>query len=56
VTVKIPSLNRTGALREYVLLKSNDNLRSTLSLYISGYVVTKEQLKELFDKYKKILR
>lgn len=56
VVVRIPTQNRTGAVREYVLLKSNDTMRSTLSLYISGYIITKEQLKELFAKYKDILR
>jgi hypothetical protein len=56
VTVHIPTQGRAGAVREYVLLKSNDSMRSTLSMYISGYVITKEQLKELFDKHKDILR
>jgi hypothetical protein len=56
VVVRIPSQNRTGAVREYVLIKSNDTLRSTMSLYISGYIITKDQLKDLFQKYKDILR
>ena len=56
VLIRIPVQTRTGAVREYVLIKSNDPLRSTLSLYISGYVITKEELKELFQKYKDILR
>ncbi len=56
IVVRIPTQNRTGAVREYVLIKSNDPMRSTLSLYISGYVITKGQLKELFDKYKDIIR
>jgi hypothetical protein len=56
VLIRIPTQNRTGAVREYVLIKSNDPMRSTLSLYISGYIITKEQLKELFGKYKDILR
>jgi hypothetical protein len=56
VTVRISTQNRTGAVREYVLLKSNDLLRSTMSLYISGYIITKNQLKDLFAKYKDILR
>ena len=56
VVVRIPTQNRTGAVREYVLIKSNDPMRSTLSLYVSGYIITKEQLKELFNKYKDILR
>lgn len=56
VDVRIPTMNRTGVIREYVLVKSNDPMRSTLSLYVSGYIISKEQLKELFSKYKDILR
>ena len=56
VLIRIPTQNRTGAVREYVLIKSNDPMRSTLSPYISGYIITKEQLRELFGKYKDILR
>lgn len=56
VAIRIPTQNRAGAVREYVLIKSNDPMRSTLSLYISGYVLTRPQLKELFEKYKDSLR
>jgi hypothetical protein len=56
VDLKIQTQNRMGVVREYVLIKSNDPMRSTLSLYLSGYVITKDQLKELFAKYKDILR
>jgi hypothetical protein len=52
--VRFPSQNKNGALRDYVLIKSNDPIRSTLSIYISRYVITKEALKELFKKYGKI--
>jgi len=55
VEIKMAPLQKRGLIREYILIKSNDPLRSTLSLYLSGYIVTKEQLKELFSKYKKIL-
>ena len=55
VEIKIPSRQRKGLIREYVLIKSNDPYRGTLSLYLSGYVVTKKQLKELFAKYKDII-
>lgn len=54
--IRIPAQNKTGVVREYVLIKSNDPMRSTLSLYISGYIITKPQLKQLFEKYKDILR
>jgi len=56
VEVRIPTQARTGAVREYVLIKSNDPMRATLSLYLSGYIISKEQLKELFNRYKDILR
>jgi hypothetical protein len=56
VEIRIPTMNRVGVIREYVLVKSNDPMRSTLSLYLSGYIIGKEQLKELFNKYKDILR
>jgi hypothetical protein len=39
-------------LRDYVLVKSNDPVRASLSIYVSRYVVTKKDLKELFIKYK----
>jgi hypothetical protein len=53
--IKIPPRSKKGLIREYILLKSNDARRPNLSLYISGYIVTKKQLKELFDKYEKII-
>jgi hypothetical protein len=55
VEIVIPPPKKKGLIREYVLIKSNDPHRGTLSLYLSGYVVTKKQLKELFAKYKDIL-
>lgn len=55
VEIKIPPRSRQGLIREYILLKSNDTRRPNLSLYISGYIITKKQLKELFNKYKEII-
>jgi len=49
-----PRINK-GMIREYILLQSNDPTRPNLSLYLSGYVVSKAQLKELFTKYKNII-
>jgi hypothetical protein len=46
---------KTGVLRDYVIIRSNDPIRSALSVYVSRYVVTKEELKELFKKYRSIL-
>jgi hypothetical protein len=56
VEVGVPTQNRTGVIREYVLVKSNDPMRSTLSMYLSGYIISREQLKQLFNRYKDILR
>jgi hypothetical protein len=56
VEVRIPFREKQGLIREYVLLKSNDPIRPNLSLYLSGYVVSKKQLRQLFEKYKKFLK
>jgi len=56
ITVKMPAREKTGLLREYVMIKSNDKRRPTLSLYLSGYSVTTKQLKELFEKYERVLK
>lgn len=56
VEVRIPNQGRAGVIREYLLIKSNDPLRTTLSLYVSGYIISKEKLRELFVRYKDILR
>ncbi|NIO48628.1 MAG: DUF1573 domain-containing protein [Candidatus Aminicenantes bacterium] len=55
VEIRIPPSKRKGVIREYVVIKSNDPLKPNLSLYFSGYIATKSQLKELFAKYKDIL-
>lgn len=56
VKVRIPLANRQGLIREFILIKSNDPLRSTISMTLSGYVVTKAQLKGVFQKYKDVLK
>lgn len=55
VEIKIPARSRQGLIREYILLKSNDTRRPSLSFYISGYIISKKQLKELFNRYKDII-
>ena len=55
VEVRVPPQNKMGLIREYVLVHSNDPVRSTISLYLSGYIITEKELKELFAKYKNIL-
>jgi hypothetical protein len=56
MTMGLSLANRMGPIREYVLLKSNDPLRATISVNLSGYIVTKEQLKQIFLKYKDLLK
>ena len=56
LTMGLSLANRMGPIREYVLLKSNDPLRTTISVNLSGYIVTKEQLKQIFLKYKDLLK
>jgi hypothetical protein len=46
---------RVGSLRDYVIVRSNDTYRSTQTVYISRYVVTKRDLKDLFNRYRAIL-
>lgn len=54
--ISLPLANRVGLVRDYLLFKSNDPLRSTISMNINGYVVTKAQLKNVFQKYKDIIK
>ena len=56
VSAKMPLVGRMGPVREFILVKSNDPLRATISVVLSGYIVTKEQLKQIFQKYKDIIR
>ena len=56
IEMRFPPSAKTGTLRDYVLIKSNDPARSTLSIYVSRYVVTRKELQALFDKYGKALR
>ena len=55
VEIRIPPRKRKGVVREYILIKSNDPNRPTLSFFHSGYIITKKQLKELFARYKDVL-
>lgn len=56
VEVRLTTQGRIGVVREYILIKSNDPMRSTLSMYLSGYIISRAQLKDLFNRYKDILR
>ncbi len=53
--VKFPPQVKTGLMRDYILIRSNDTTRSTVSLYLSRFVVSKRELRDLFQKYRKIL-
>jgi len=56
VEINMGSPEKTGPVREYILLKTNDPLRRTLSFHINGYIISEEQLKELFEKYGHLIR
>jgi len=56
VEFRFPPQSRPGAQRDYILIKSNDPVRSTLSVYVSRYVITRKELQELFDKYRSVLK
>jgi len=55
VEMRFAPQTRTGSLRDYVLIKSNDPVRSTWSVYVSRYVVTRRELKDLFERYRSVL-
>jgi len=56
IEIRIPPQKKTGLMREFILIRSNDPLRPNLSLALSAYLVSPKQLKELFAKYKDILK
>jgi hypothetical protein len=56
VEFRIPAETRRGMIREYILVKSNDPVRSTVSVYLGGFLISREQLKDLFKRYKGILK
>ena len=56
VGVKLALPGRIGPVREFILFKTNDPLRSTISMNLNGYIVTKDELKKLFEKYKNIIK
>jgi hypothetical protein len=56
IEIRFPPQTRPGVQRDYVLVRSNDPVRTTLSIYVSRYVITRKELQELFDKYQKILK
>jgi hypothetical protein len=56
VELRFPAQSKTGGQRDYVLIKSNDPVRSTMSIYVSRYVISKKELKDLFERYKSVVK
>ncbi|HMA52883.1 MAG TPA: DUF1573 domain-containing protein, partial [Acidobacteriota bacterium] len=56
IEMRFPPQEKTGVMRDYVLVKSNDPVRGTMSIYVSRYVVSKKELKDLFERYKTVLK
>lgn len=56
VELRFPPQTRLGVQRDYILLKSNDPVRSTMSVYVSRYVISRKELKDLFEKYRSVLK
>jgi hypothetical protein len=56
LVIKMDLANQMGPVREFALFKSNDPLRATISVNLNGYIVTKEQLRQLFRRYKDTLK
>jgi len=56
VRIKLAFPNRIGLVREFMLFKTNDPLRSTISMNLNGYIVTRDQLKKVFEKYKDVIK
>lgn len=56
LVIKMDLGGRMGPIREFALFKSNDPLRSTISVNLNGYIVTKVQLRQVFQKYKDLIK
>jgi len=46
IRIKLALPQRVGVLREYILFRSNDPARQSVSLALNGYIITTEQIKE----------
>ena len=53
--IYISTMSRAGFIREYILVMSNDPKRPKLSLCISGYIISRKQLEDLFTKYRNLM-
>jgi hypothetical protein len=56
VEMRFPAQAKIGNVRDYILIKSNDPVRSTLSIYVSRYVITKKELKDLVERYRSFIK
>jgi len=57
LTLRMTLPNRVGPLKsEYVIFRTNDPQQASLYFTLSGYIATKSQLKELFNRYKDALK
>ncbi|MCP2597244.1 DUF1573 domain-containing protein, partial [Candidatus Aminicenantes bacterium AC-335-G13] len=56
IEIKLIPPHKKGVLREYIQFRSNDQRRQTITLYLTGYVIDKDQLKKLFTKYKDLIK
>jgi hypothetical protein len=55
IRIKLTLPQRVGMLREYILFKSNDPTRQSVSLALNGYIVTPQQIKEFLAGHKNII-
>ncbi|MDD8020687.1 MAG: DUF1573 domain-containing protein [Acidobacteriota bacterium] len=54
--IKLPArAGRTGLIRDYILVKSNDPAAPAMSVFISRYIISKDELKKLFERYKQVI-
>jgi hypothetical protein len=56
LSVRTAPLNRLGTFGESVVFRTNDPLRPSTYFSVRGYVISKAQLKELFNRYKDLLK
>jgi hypothetical protein len=56
IKIKLSPKHKRGVMREYIQFNSNDSLRPTITLYLTGYVINRQELQKLFSKYKNIFK
>lgn len=53
VVFDLGQAEKTGVFRDNILIKSNDPMRPNISLFLSGYVVTRQHVEDLCRRLKK---